>query len=89
MPTTAAAGFPAASGEPTLPNGNGNLEFTMRTQISLLDPEPGYYKQGSYYGEKDLLVIGYAVQTQNSAVGNAANAQTATAMNGDLLLKPR
>jgi hypothetical protein len=82
-------GRQAAAGEPSAPNGNGNIEFAMRIQISLLDPEPGYYKQGSYYGEKNLLVIGYALQTQDSAVGNAPNAQHATEMNGDLLCETK
>lgn len=81
------SGRTVAPGELTAPNLNGNVEFAMRTQISLLDPEPGYYKQGSYYGEKDLFVIGYAMQTQNSAVGNATNAQSATEYNFDLLIE--
>lgn len=81
------SGRTVPDGEPSAPNLNGTVEFAMRTQISLLDPEPGYYKQGSYYGEKDLFVIGYAMQTQSSAVGNATNAQSTTEFNFDLLIE--
>lgn len=81
------SGRTAASGELTTPNGNGNVEFAMRVEVNLLDPEPGYYKQGTYYGEKDLLSIGYALQTQSSAVGTAANAQHATCWNIDVLFE--
>ena len=33
-----------------------------RAQLDLWDPEGGYYQNGTYYGEKDLLAFGAAVQ---------------------------
>ena len=37
-----------------------------RIQIDLWDPEPGYYLNGTYYGDKDVLAFGAAGQTQDS-----------------------
>lgn len=35
-----------------------------RLQLDFWDPEPGYYLNGTYYGEKDILAIGVAGQTE-------------------------
>jgi len=37
-----------------------------RLTLDFWDPEPGYYFNGTYYGDKDLLAIGLAGQNQNS-----------------------
>lgn len=37
-----------------------------RVMIDLWDPEPGYYLNGTYYGDKDILAFGVAGQTQDS-----------------------
>jgi len=34
-----------------------------RVQLDFWDPEGGYYLNGTYYGEKDLLAVGVAAQT--------------------------
>ena len=49
-----------------------------RVQVDFWDPEPGYYLNGTYYGDKNLLAIGVAGQTQGSD-------QTATSV--DFLLE--
>jgi hypothetical protein len=36
-----------------------------RVMIDLWDPEPGYYLNGTYYGDKDILAFGVAGQTQD------------------------
>lgn len=36
-----------------------------RVMIDLWDPEPGYYLNGTYYGDKDILAFGAAGQTQD------------------------
>ena len=36
-----------------------------RVQIDFWDPEDGYYLNGTYYGDKNLLAIGGATQIQN------------------------
>jgi hypothetical protein len=50
-----------------------------RVQFDFWDPEGGYYLNGTYYGDKDLLALGAAVQAQD---GN-------TAWNGDFLLEKK
>jgi hypothetical protein len=37
-----------------------------RVMVDFWDPEPGYYLNGTYYGEKDLLSLGLAAQSQDS-----------------------
>jgi hypothetical protein len=49
--------------------GTSNKVFAGRLQIDLWDPEAGYYLNGTYYGEKDLLAFGIA--EQNSDGNNA------------------
>jgi hypothetical protein len=49
--------------------GTSNKVFAGRLQLDLWDPEAGYYLNGTYYGEKDLLAFGIA--EQNSAGNNA------------------
>ena len=46
--------------------------FSGRLRLALLDPEPGFWGNGSYFGEKDLLSIGVGAQFQKhgSAVTN-------------------
>jgi hypothetical protein len=42
------------------------LLYAGRVQLDFWDPEPGYYLNGTYYGEKDLLAVGLAAQNQDS-----------------------
>ncbi|HTT06497.1 MAG TPA: hypothetical protein VMF64_14545 [Steroidobacteraceae bacterium] len=37
-----------------------------RVMIDLWDPEPGYYLNGTYYGDKNVLAFGVSGQTQDS-----------------------
>lgn len=37
-----------------------------RLTLDFWDAEPGYYFNGTYYGEKDLLALGLAAQNENS-----------------------
>jgi len=50
-----------------------------RVQIDFWDPEPGYYLNGTFYGEKNILAVAAAGQVQD---GNKA-------YNGDFLLEKR
>lgn len=49
--------------------GNPDILGAARVQVDFWDPEAGYYLNGTYYGGKDLLAIGAAVQAQS---GNTA-----------------
>ena len=42
--------------------------YAARFTYNFLDPEPGYYTSSSYYGDKDILAIGFVVQYQGEAV---------------------
>jgi hypothetical protein len=42
------------------------LISAARVQVDFWDPEGGYYLNGTYYGDKNLLAIGGAVQSQGS-----------------------
>ncbi len=42
--------------------GTGSVVYAERLQYDFWDPEKGYYVNGTYYGEKDILAIGVAAQ---------------------------
>jgi len=54
-----------------------NLIGAGRVQLDLWDPEPGYYLNGTFYGDKNILAVGAAAQVQGSN----------KAYNGDFLLE--
>ena len=45
--------------------GNSEVLGAARVQIDFWDPEDGYYLNGTYYGDKNLLAIGGATQVQD------------------------
>jgi hypothetical protein len=45
--------------------GNPKVLTAARVQIDFWDPEGGYYLNGTYYGEKNLLALGGATQIQD------------------------
>jgi hypothetical protein len=49
-----------------------NPLVTGRVVIDLLDPEPGYYNQTAYHGDKDILAVGAGVQYQKNGVASAS-----------------
>jgi hypothetical protein len=49
--------------------GTSNVVSSARVMVDLWDKEAGYYLNGTYYGEKDLLAIGIAGQSE---AGNKA-----------------
>lgn len=42
------------------------LLYAGRLMLDFWDPEAGYYLNSTYYGDKDLLAVGLAAQSQNS-----------------------
>ncbi|WP_129782148.1 porin [Peristeroidobacter soli] len=46
-----------------LTKGSSDVLYAGRVQLDFWDPESGYYLNGTYYGEKDLLAVGVAAQT--------------------------
>jgi hypothetical protein len=53
--------------------GNKNVIGAFRVQVDLWDPEPGYYLNGTYYGGKNLLAVGAAVQGQSGRTASSAD----------------
>jgi hypothetical protein len=49
-----------------LTTGDSDTLLASRVQVDFWDPEGGYYLNGTYYGEKDLLAIGVAAQTADA-----------------------
>jgi hypothetical protein len=46
--------------------GDDTLLGAGRIQVNFWDPEPGYYLNGTFYGDKNILAIGAAGQVQGS-----------------------
>ncbi len=63
--------------------GNDNIISAARVQIDFWDAESGYYLNGTYYGDKDLLAVGAAVQAQSD------DEATNTATTLDFLLEKK
>ena len=49
----------------SLGGGDAKVLFAGRVQVDFWDPEGGYYLNGTYYGDKNLLAIGGATETQS------------------------
>ncbi len=47
-------------------NPNDNLRFVGRAAVNLLEPEKGWFNKGTYLGEKKILSLGAAFDTQSS-----------------------
>jgi hypothetical protein len=46
--------------------GDDTLITAGRVQVDFWDPEPGYYLNGTFYGDKNILAVGVAGQVQGS-----------------------
>lgn len=54
-------------------DGLNHLLGAARVQIDFWDPEDGYYLNGTYYGDKNLLAIGGATQWQDGHTATTAD----------------
>ena len=54
-------------------DGNTSLLWAGRVQIDFWDPENGYYLNGTYYGDKNLLAIAGATQVQDGKTATTAD----------------
>jgi hypothetical protein len=61
--------FKYYAGAYDLHNGDGTALMSGRLNLSLINPEPGYYHSSTYYGGKDLLAIGIGGQYQKDGSG--------------------
>src|ERR1017187_1801231 len=53
-------------GKTTAVKDPGKLVYAGRLTLDFWDKEKGYYFNGTYYGDKDLLALGLAAQSQDS-----------------------
>lgn len=53
--------------------GSSDVLYAGRVQLDFWDAENGYYLNGSYYGEKDLLAVGLAGQKVGGSTGVTAD----------------
>jgi len=53
-------------GKTTAVKDPGKLVYAGRLTLDFWDKETGYYFNGTYYGDKDLLALGIAAQSQDS-----------------------
>src|SRR6185503_12224344 len=53
--------------------GNPKVLGAARVQIDFWDPEAGYYLNGTYYGDKNLLAIGGATQVQSGKTASTVD----------------
>jgi len=60
-----------------------------RFVYNIFDPESGYYNSSTYYGSKDILAIGAALQMQMDGVGTAGNAGDFLGVNIDVLFEKK
>ncbi|MEC7641652.1 MAG: hypothetical protein VYC17_05800 [Nitrospinota bacterium] len=74
----------------TTPNQEDNLLYAGRVTYNFWDPEPAiYYNQSSYYGDIDVLAIGFAGMVQNDGAGTATAQGDYGAWNVDFLMEKK
>jgi len=54
-------------------SGDPKVLVAARIQIDFWDPEAGYYLNGTYYGDKNLLAIGGATQVQSGRTASTVD----------------
>jgi hypothetical protein len=64
--------------------------FSGRVRLALLDPEPGFWGNGSYFGDKNLLSIGVGGQFQkHGSTGMAGPEKDYAEVNADVLFEKK
>jgi hypothetical protein len=63
--------------------------FTGRLRLALWDPEPGFWGNGSYFGDKDMLSIGVGGQFQKHGSASAAGDKAWADINADILVEKK
>jgi hypothetical protein len=81
--------FGAYEGAPNVLGTADNMLYATRVVYNFLDPEPGYYNSSTYYGEKNVLALGFVTQHQANIVNKAGLADDFTGYNVDLLFEKK
>jgi hypothetical protein len=61
--------------------------YAGRLTYNFLDPEPGYYNSSTYYGSKQILAVGGAVQYQRNGITTATGKSDLLGFNFDALFE--
>lgn len=56
-------------------NSRDNLRFSGRIALNLLEPETGWFNQGTYLGKKKVLSLGFGYDTQRDLTLNGIDGQ--------------
>jgi hypothetical protein len=76
-------------GLPTVLSKKDNMLYATRFVVNLLDPEPGYYNSSTYYGDKNILALGFVAQHQADVVIKNGLPESFTGYNFDLLFEKK
>ncbi|GIX21867.1 MAG: hypothetical protein KatS3mg121_0650 [Gammaproteobacteria bacterium] len=68
-----------------IPGGGDETLFAGRVVLNLLDPEPGYYNSSTYFGTKNVLAFGLAVQSFDGGTGANLDVLYETDLGGPVL----
>jgi hypothetical protein len=63
--------------------------YTARLRLALLDPEPGFWGNCSFFGDKDMLSIGVGAQYQKHGSSSATADKDWTDINADVLFEKK
>jgi hypothetical protein len=63
--------------------------FSGRLRLALWDPEPGFWGNGSYFGDKNLLSIGVGAQFQKHGSASMTADKDWTDLNADVLVEKK
>src|SRR5438105_14120734 len=61
--------------------------YAARLVYNFLDPEPGYYNSSTYYGTKEILAVGGALQYQRNGITTATGKDDLLGFNFDVLFE--
>ena len=67
-------------------DGTSSPLWSGRLNLSLLNPEPGYYHSSTYYGQ-DILAIGVGAQLKNKGASTATSTDDYAEFNADVLFE--
>jgi len=67
-------------------NPDDNLRFAGRVAVNLLEPEKGWFNQGTYLGKKKVLSVGFGYDTQSNLTLNGITGQDNRVWTADVFL---
>jgi hypothetical protein len=70
-------------------NINSSPLFSGRLRLALWDAEPGFWGNGSYFGDKDMLSINIGAQFQKHGSATMAGDKDWADINGDILVEKK